>query len=413
MEDIKQIVNYIFDKFNNIDKDHKIKPFLWNIDTSLETIINCFIKNLRNNNIEIINKFEIKRTGINSKNNPLYKLFINDIDITPTSKKSKEVSASAMRQYLQVFSAFGWIVERVDLKKIIDNKNIKASASINKILLDDFDIKINYLELISKGSYSLVYYTRNLAYSFFVAYCYKNDFIPENIEFEKIKNKNGTKVFHSTDLENTSKYILGQKLEKKDEGNLMQTYGKSIKFLEKSSFEENIIYIYQSIKSFFEDDKERQEVIKEIERWNLQSNCSKKRGNLRKKIIEQRVKDQTSHSDIEDINQIEKLEQDIKSLDAAHIFEIKKIRTEIIKNTDNKEKINELLNDCDDPNNGILLPKTYHFYFDRGVIEFDINGNMLFNEEYIETLKKEKLILCRIKREYFNEKMQNYLIKRY
>ncbi|MGL5520007.1 MAG: hypothetical protein ACRDBR_01090, partial [Metamycoplasmataceae bacterium] len=305
MEDIKQIVNYIFDKFN--DEDHKIKSFLWNLDTSLETIINCFIKNLRNNNIEIINKFEIKRTGTNSKNNPLYKLFINDIDITPTSKKSKEVSASAMRQYLQVFSAFGWIVERVDLKKIIDNKNIKVSASINKILLDDFDIKINYLELISKGSYSWVYYTRNLAYSFLVAYCYKNNIIPGNIIFEKIKNKDGIKAFSSSDFAITSKYILGQNLEKKNEGNLMQTYAKSIDVLEKSSFEENIIYIYQSIKSFFEDDKERQEVRKKVERWNLQSNCSKKRGNLRKKIIEQRVKDQTSHSDIEDINQIEKL----------------------------------------------------------------------------------------------------------
>lgn len=401
------------------------KPKLWNVDTNYIETIKRLIKNLKKSGIKEIRTLATKK--IHKEDKECFILLINDIDVTPISRNKLLPAKSTMRQYLQFMSSFSWIKFEDINKKWFKEEYYQFPVNIgmNKLLIEDeFDFKKLLIELIITGSISYIEHKQNLAYTFFLYYVFnKKPSLMDNLklELEKVKKKESIKFFNSNS--NYAKSYFNHSIKRK--GVLSNTFYKSFELLESYDFDNLILNIYQTIIERYNDYDE----IKNNNDIDLNLNYSNRddyfiketfndikstRGRLRENIINQRIHDKNYHSDIKSLDNLNPLdEKPIYILEACHIYEIHQIK-ELANNSNlNHDNILELLNYCEDPNNGLMLPKEYHYFFDRGIIMFDLNGNSIFLDKYINDLKKCNIHPFRIKEEYFNNKMKEYLIKRY
>ena len=102
------------------------------------------------------------------------------------------------------------------------------------------------------------------------------------------------------------------------------------------------------------------------------------------------------------------------------IISMKKYQT--IAEIKDDSSIKQLIHMLSDPNNGIMMHKSWHYYFDENFFNFDVNGklviNYAINKDVISRLKQitlgsiDNVDNIRINPLIFNDKMRSYLLLR-
>jgi hypothetical protein len=116
----------------------------------------------------------------------------------------------------------------------------------------------------------------------------------------------------------------------------------------------------------------------------------------------------------------------VEDTQAAHIYDVWRIKVEI-KDMINKDPnvsqgiLDSIINKASDPSNGILLLNAWHYYFDKGLFTFNINGEIIIKSEQSDRLKPILFFIdntnnqnheIKIKEKVLNNKMRHYLLNR-
>ena len=399
-----------FEKYG-INKKYNAK--LWNIDTSIFTILKVL-----NNKISMISdpilELEVKLGSKNKNNNYQYSMYINNINITPSSYK-KEVAYSTMRQYLQILSSLGIVMFGNCKKNNIVNK-FKITSNF-KESISEFNNSEMIKRLISFCLKRNVDYSRNIAFSLFITslnYFNYNfaDLKSKNKIITKRANKDGTKFF---DLNSDYGIEYIDKCYK-------ETYSELIIQCLKNENLENFINDLYNI-CFKKDDNF---INVQIEVKNYLSELNKRRSSFKKNIKENRTElkllkeSDDNYSDILNMdNEIHRLCSKFNELHAAHIYNFWQIKSQILEIANSKEEeeeedynnvLKKIMDWASDPYNGLVMKGQYHDYFDRNLFSFNNNGEMIYrkeDEKYLfNVLKLEKIKINPI---ILNDKMRNFL----
>ncbi|MGL5591897.1 MAG: MAG4270 family putative restriction endonuclease [Metamycoplasmataceae bacterium] len=420
---LNEKVNFILSKFNDPNEferygiDKKYKATIWNIDTSILTILkrmNMKVKDL-NGPIETIT---VKKTGVSSTEESRFSFFINNINVTPSTMEI--VSLGAARQYLQIFSSLGIVMFGNTKGKFLEN-DYKVASNFKSMLNSDYDLDL-IQRLISFCLKRNISYSRNLAVSLFLCSLrfFKFDFRnidPINRKVEKTMGKDGVKFF---DL--LSKYA-DDYLDKC----LDETYGKFLEnTLKNESLEDFINGLFNIIQNPNDSNDSfiiNNEIAKQIELANylnsLKIGRSKFKTNIKKNREELHLFDpeENLYSDIITIeNDMDGLASKFNELQAAHIYNVWQIKDDLVKvvkeyeSEINNNQIENLIKPVENPYNGLMMNAQYHDYFDRNLFTFNEKGEMIYRDEDKEYLfEKLKLKKVRINPKILNSEMKHFL----
>lgn len=463
MGDIYKKINRILEKF--LDDKNGSKPAKsWEVGTNFYNSLKIFIKKIKENNlIKKENFILIKKVYLCDDSNigkDCFQMLLNDIksaNITQTTKKNESAAKSTIRQYLQVLAALGIIPEQEAIK-IEDGTTIELTELVHDFIkYDENEILEKFIKMISEAMFSHITFVKNLGFSLFLClideygkqndtnyFEYINDF-----EFINIKNNHRLREFRPfrTRNEKTIEYIKhlkGEKTATFDSGK--HTYTMLCKeIVENYNFEDVVSSIYQTLNS---DSGEYDEANKNIffildknitdkkvihEKTNSFINVIKtERAKLRKNIINNRVNailDISSPKQLYfDITNSITNYTDVSYMDACHIYDVeyiikdlKKLITANVANPDDfnnetlKDKIEVLINDASDFNNGLLMNKNCHQLFDKRLVWFSSDGKLNYIDEEKENVEKsfgadyENIFIAK---NVLTEKMKEYLDKR-
>lgn len=464
MGDIYKKINRILDKF--LDDKNGSKPAKsWEVGTNFYNSLKIFIKKIKENNlIKKENFISIKKVYLCDDSNlgkDRFQMLLNDIksaNITQTTKKNESAAKSTIRQYLQVLAALGIIPEQEAIKKIEDGTTIELTELVyDFIKYDENEILEKFIKMISEAMFSHIAFVKNLGFSLFL--CLIDEYGKQNetnyfeyinnFEFINKQNNHRLREFRPfrTRNETTIEYIKHLKGEKTARfGSGKHTYTMLCKEIaENYDFEDVVDSIYQTLDS---NNGENDEVNKNIffildkkikdnkvihEKTNSFIDVIKiERAKLRKNIINNRVNATLDRSNPKklyfDITNSITNYTDISYMDACHIYDVeyiikdlKKLISANVANPDDfnnetlKVKIDVLINDASDFNNGLLMNKTCHQLFDKRLVWFSRDGKLNYINEEKENVEKsfgtgyENIFIAK---NVLTEKMKEYLDKR-
>lgn len=402
------------------------KSYYWKMGTDIFNMLDRLYENIKNLEINnyIFFKEEKSGTTIQGKNR-IYNLFLNDINITPIINNKQGAALTTATQYKRVICAFGiGVIQELNYKNekdfIINRGKIWFSYDAKWLL------KINnryslIIKIISNSLFSRVQYVRDLAYSIIMSFLIENQFDfkllnKDNQYIRLFKTRNDThKLLNLTvEIQEILKDISIQ--------GINGTYKSIIECIKKNTnnnidnFIEDIWSEYNRKKSEDDIDEDRKiEINKKCLISKIKQNRSKFKSNIFKNRKELGLinSENDNYSDIEDLQgSKDGLLAKWNEAEAAHIFEVSKIK-DFLLNNDDIEKQNEYLEFISNPNNGIIMKHDYHKSFDRGQWTFDSNGNMVIpyeNKKYLFEVLKLKFI--KINTNVLNEDMKKFLNKR-
>lgn len=464
MGDIYKKINRILEIF--LDDKNGSKPAKsWEVGTNFYNSLKIFIKKIKENNlIKKENFISIRKVYLCDDNNlgkDRFQMLLNDTksaNITQTTKKNESAAKSTIRQYLQVLAALGIIPEQEAIKKIEDGTTIELTELVyDFIKYDENEILEKFIKMISEAMFSHIAFVKNLGFSLFL--CLIDEYGKQNetnyfeyinnFEFINKQNNHRLREFRPfrTRNETTIEYIKHLKGEKTARfGSGKHTYTMLCKEIaENYDFEDVVDSIYQTLDS---NNGENDEVNKNIffildkkikdnkvihEKTNSFIDVIKiERAKLRKNIINNRVNATLDRSNPKklyfDITNSITNYTDISYMDACHIYDVeyiikdlKKLISANVANPDDfnnetlKVKIDVLINDASDFNNGLLMNKTCHQLFDKRLVWFSRDGKLNYINEEKENVEKsfgtgyENIFIAK---NVLTEKMKEYLDKR-
>lgn len=440
-----QYVLDLFDKSNkiqnikNVSKNDKIKviknlkPCIWNMDTSILTIIEKFLEKIKDV-FKYSLDFKEKKIIVKLNENKIkkrYSFFLDEKNITPSNMK--DVAKTTKNQYIRVLVFFNLIGAK-DLEKsllqdyyefipIIDILNFYYTNNLDKWLSLD-----KIIEFVRKSLFLENNDHKRLAYSFLLCFIYLLDsqkqIFPklESLKYinfiknKKIDGEYSNNLSSIEKIEKISKETYGKLVEKtreeilkiyssNDDYKILDTFFDLLIYESSNSKEKNyIIDLYHNEKidySLLDDVLEKIDIDKKI--FNARSK-------LRQNILNIRNSNNDLHySDIEPVDKnIFFMHDCIDQQEAAHILSVKNIRL-------SNKNIEDKLKDLEDPNNGILMDYVYHDAFDRGWLILDFNGyfnpTKEWDERYFDfkTNKYVKYPLMKIKDKVFNKEMLKFI----
>lgn len=464
MGDIYKKINRILEIF--LDDKNGSKPAKsWEVGTNFYNSLKIFIKKIKENNlIKKENFISIRKVYLCDDNNlgkDRFQMLLNDTksaNITQTTKKNESAAKSTIRQYLQVLAALGIIPEQEAIKKIEDGTTIELTELVyDFIKYDENEILEKFIKMISEAMFSHIAFVKNLGFSLFL--CLIDEYGKQNetnyfeyinnFEFINKQNNHRLREFRPfrTRNETTIEYIKHLKGEKTVIfGSGKQTYTKLCKEIaENYDFEDVVDSIYQTLVSnsgendeankniFFILDKKIKHNKAIHEKTNSFINVIKiERAKLRKNIINNRVNATLDRSNPKklyfDIANSLTNYTDVSYMDACHIYDVeyiikdlKKLISANVVNPDDfnnealKDKIDVLINDASDFNNGLLMNKNCHQLFDKRLVWFSRDGKLNYVNEEKENVEKsfgtdyENIFIAK---NVLTEKMKEYLDKR-
>lgn len=420
-------LNYIFKLF--VDKETfknngvEVEAKYWKIGTSIFQTFDRFLEKINcldlSKNMNV--KYNKNNTTTQGKNNT-YILEIDNENVTPCKPIKWYVSNGAIHQYIRMFESFS-LATRIDNaknnKEFID-KGGRISLAYNiKNLLD----KNNRLELLIRtivnSFYTNVQDKRNIAYSILIEYLIKKNFDfnllePSNRIFKwkkaigKINNKEDACADLVSEIEKIINDIFdqGTKATYKEITNLLNEYYKEIEDFV------NVIYDRYENLSKGSNNEFYEDIQQQINYINLKQKIKNERSKFKDNIFENRKNlnllnnKSDLYCDIVDIHNLDNNEwhEKFNECEACHIYNVHQIVNEVLNN--NVEQLKFISN----PNNGIVMPLSYHDSFDRDLWTFDSNGQMIIpieNKEYL--LKNKGLKEIKIRDEIFNDEMKSFL----
>ena len=463
--DLVEKLNYIIKSFINNDAR------LWEIGTDFySTWINFhnILRKVYNFSDPQSNQLFFK---IKSSNNKRFEIIFNGQNVTPITKNNKEAAQSTLRQYFQI----GYALKFIDFPEKTVLKNNVEIPIINKSL-PRFLSQNNPEEFLSDYFLNGLYtwwndstpYIRNLYFSILMSLIDEYDeklFLKlDNFEI-KMKSK---RKFGDIGSLHSSKFIL---IIKKTKGSILmepetfknldeslcstdrkfnfdlykKNYNKIVfrqgkgtytkiakKIIKNYDFEKVVEKIYQQIINPDNDiyvprnnfsPKQKSKDFTFLD--NYLKELDSLRGLLRENIISKRFSSNNSNSsDLEHSKENSGNNDYIQLMEACHIYDVQYIK-EDLENIFNKyfendkdlfyeefKKLKEIIQDSD---NGILMNKCCHSLFDKSIVWFDNNGNLQWQKEKEELVRKtfgEDLDDIRIKPEIFTKKMSDYMFKR-
>ena len=388
---------------------------LWKIGTDIFNTIERLFINLEDADLNELTKIELKKN-----NNPKkFSFFYNGKNITPTHLKKKEVSDSAIRQYIDMLESLNIMFQKKsEVKNVFNGKNESCNLEVSssflntiKKMTDKNNFKIS-CQIIINALNSNNKQKINLGYSLFIIILWKLnfDFLLLNSNNKIVELQKYSKIFDlSNELEREENF-------KKSWGDTYKTIVEVI--INKTELDSIINFIYSDFdinknNYFTSESKQIKEFEKIVEklRFEFRRNIKEDRVNL---FLIKKDDIETIYSDLE-IYQEENCENNIEArisdLEAAHIFDVWRVK-EILKKSEYEDN-KEIIKIISDPKNGLLMCPRYHRFFDKKLFNFNINGEMVCNEDDENYLFNQlKLHKVRIKRNVMNEKMKEYLSKR-
>lgn len=418
---IDEKIMLIFEKY--IDNNAK----LWNIDTDIYGTWMRFLKKIKDEQIKEIESFYyIFEKSINR-----FKLYINDKEVTPTVNNDGYWSKSGLSQFFQVGDAFGfWFLdpsEKLDDERMINKKNkIKYTYEFNEIISESFEKNFNLflVKCMQKALLQSKDYICNLGFSLFTCCVIDNVkksynfYINKKIYFKRIKTLKIIKNYKSEGYEIASNgwFDYVNQITK-------ETYRGSLDSIKNDFSNENLINtLIYTIKN-----KQLEMILSDAEFNNetFHSNyidicklIDDSRTKLRKNILEKRIKNENIIK-YNDLEYTFPNEWYVKDCEAAHIYDVWRIKQKVKEKLENKESIESIKKYVEevvtDPNNGILLLTQWHDFFDKNLFSFDMNGKIVIltneKERLLPILNSESLEYCsvRIKEKVLNFEMKEYL----
>lgn len=421
----------------NLDSNEKVKNLLqayidneckvWHIGTDFYETWKRFHLDLKSKfkGIDFVwTKFQVERV-LHSAGDNFYIFKINDLLIKPYVGQKAGWSQAGMRQFLQVGEALGFFaLDHGKLGRIRVGEFFSGDLTIEfaNVLSDNFiaDFGNTLLKATQRALFSGVKHIRNLGYSIFLCLLRENQisFRENRIRIQKIANrtKNGetrTKYldFGSDEYES---YIEQCYKEKK-------TYVGAIKaIMSKYSFLDILSSLELALEGedthFVLSSDTYDDVRNVIEEYFLR--VDNKRTELRKEIIAKRLKEDNEYCN--DLENTFPEKWYVKDCEAAHIFDIWRIKKEIEQVVREKGenwqlRAEKLVDDSFNPNNGILLLSQWHHYFDKNLFTFNSNGEMIILLSSAESDRMNpidpmnNLSKVKIKKSVLNEEMKLFL----
>ncbi len=420
-------LDYIFDLLldenvyskNGID----IRASYWKMGTDFFNMFDRLYDNIKDLDISIPIVSEYNPNNLTTEGkNKSYKLLMNNNNVTPCKVRGY-VSPAAIHQYMRSILAFGIGVCETNYKNLKDFVIMKG-----KIILKHDAIRLlqseNRLFLIKKvikdSFFSNIKWTRDIAYSIIMEFLLNKSFdfsLIKNRTFywNKVQGKRNEKELKVASLIDDLNYIKRDIYRQGTEG----TYKEIINVLESNyrNIEDFVNDIYQLYEVNNDDSRYAEIIDNQIRETNLRNQISISRSKFKNNIFEDRknkglIKDKNElYTDIVNLenNSTENLLSYFNEAEAAHIYDVWRIKDALIRNLDNTLDIKVIEN----PNNGIIMRNNYHKSFDRGQWGFNSNGEMVVpieNQKYLfETLGLQRI---KIRNEIFNEEMRGFLNKR-
>lgn len=405
------------------DKDLP-KSYYWKMGTDIFKTFDRLYENIKDLEINSYIFFKENKDIITVEGkNKTYNLLLNNINITPIKNKHSAALGTAT-QYRRMICAFGiGIVQENKYKNekdfILNEGKIWLSYDI-KWLLNQRNRYNLIIKIISDSLFSRIQYVRDLSYSIIMSFLISNQF-----KFELLnKDNQNIRLFKARNDTPKLLNLINEKeeiLEDIDNQGLKGTYNSIVECIKKNTnndinnFIDDIWFEYERKDAInFEEDRNK-ERNKNYLIDKIKQNRSKFKPNIFKNRKELGLinSQNDNYSDIEDIDgSKDGLLAKWNEAEAAHIFDVAKIKNFLLNNED-VTKQNEYLSFISDPNNGIIMKHEYHKSFDRGQWTFDSNGNMIVpyeNKKYLFDILKLKYI--KINANVLNEDMKKFLNKR-
>ena len=405
------------------DKDLP-KSYYWKMGTDIFKTFDRLYENIKDLEINSYIFFKENKDIITVEGkNKTYNLLLNNINITPIKNKRRAALGTAT-QYRRMICAFGiGIVQENKYKNekdfILNEGKIWLSYDI-KWLLNQRNRYNLIIKIISDSLFSCIQYVRDLSYSIIMSFLISNQF-----KFELLnKDNQNIRLFKARNDTPKLLNLINEKeeiLEDIDNQGLKGTYNSIVECIKKNTnndinnFIDDIWFEYERKDAInFEEDRNK-ERNKNYLIDKIKQNRSKFKPNIFKNRKELGLinSQNDNYSDIEDIEgSKDGLLAKWNEAEAAHIFDVAKIKNFLLNNKD-ITKQNEYLSFISDPNNGIIMKHEYHKSFDRGQWTFDSNGNMIVpyeNKKYLFDILKLKYI--KINANVLNEDMKKFLNKR-
>lgn len=425
MKYINEILDLLLDQETYSKHGITCSAKYWKMGTSYFTMFDRLYENIKDIDISKPMKcvFNEKNMTTQGKNDT-YKFLIDGINITPCKVRGY-VSNAAIHQYMRSITSFGLgAIEKkyANNKEFVEqNGEIRLVSNIKELLKKENRLNL-IKKIIGESFFSNVQDMRNIAYSIIMEFLFA-----KNFDFNLLVGKN--RIFYwnkligklnkkeikcaslITDLDKIKKDIYNQ--------GTIATFKEIIDCLKNEydtieKFVEDIWWDYRY--KLFDSDKYYEYLIQQqINQKNIKAQIANNRSKFKDNIFENRkqkgliLKKDELYTDIVDLNDNkENLLAKFNEAEAAHIYDVYKIKREIFTTNDDS-----ILFDISNPNNGLIMKHEYHKSFDRGQWFFDANGNMvvpienqhyLFNVLNLKRIKINPLVL--------NEDMKHYLSKR-
>lgn len=376
----------------------------YEIGTRISQILKIFIERIKYANISEgkIPEFKIVYDGENGKGTHYFHFEIGNFIFTCSNRKDRLYTASwpAIRQYLQVLTAAGFIFEDLSKVKAENAKNLFVRVNMNK--LKDDHLNNFFLNLLS------VFKDKDLSrdvrgdifFSLLVSSMKRRNLL-NNDTYEYIKMR-GTGNGRN------------KKVTESIESSLSKTYDEIIDEAFVNWVNTNNVSPFIDMSSTSFDSTSHNEL--EISKLHIIDEMKRRRNTARERLMQERgYADNVSDFDIKHTNKIFS-----NLLEAAHIFPYAKIKNEIeflLDKTINMDefrqreaKFKKLLDMIDDPHNLLLIPFNIHKMFDKGYLYLD--SDFKFKIKNPADFENLKLILKDEEYE-ISKKAQHHLIKNY
>lgn len=431
-------VSCLLKKINPLLPDNKkeIKKILglWNMDTSLKTIIDTFkikISQIKFNSLDI-NDYSKVFLQIEKVDNE-YKFLINNINVTPITNKKCVAAKSTKNQYLRTLTFFD-LLDR----KTLDNLESSTFSLTIKFIefyyaknVDEWWKLDKIISFIKFGINSSNYKFKTLVYSFLICLIYsldKDKIIVSKIvyflEIKFLKNKKDKDGKYVNDLpyyqkidkaiHDTYKDLIDLTRNKLIEQIKLETSRKVGDFDDYSILEFFLNLIDDSGYYERKDETFNKDTLKMLlDEIDFDKKISNSRSKLRGNILTLRNKNNDLHySDIEPLygSDSKFIHDSIEQQEAAHIFSVKDL-----KKSKNYSK-EDILMQLEDPNNGILMDYVYHDAYDRGWLSLKLDGHFDPQKEWIERYyvndkPHDKYPIMKIRDDVYNLTMKEYIKK--
>lgn len=409
---------------------------LWNMDTSILTILEAFLKKISEFK-KTINEscYDLKIIQVPKENNTYYKLMYGNENVTPSSKDS--VALSTIYQYIRVLLFFDIVIinDYENLRGNIEKGNpikIVFTATFRTLIsLNDWNKWFNknrFIDFITKGLTKKVLGFNDMSYSYFMSLIYYLDdekiLANNSIYFKHCLTKMNKKINNqapSDDVHVKMNKILNETYIKLVERfinilNKDNAYDDNYKIM---NFVLNEIINNLDLNILYDGELDDTEFSEFIEKCKVTKKIQNGRSSLRENLLKERNPENSNYySDLEPINSNDLYTPDcINQIEAAHIYPVSGIKNKILNNDDDL-KNKEYFNYLSDYNNGILMDHIYHDAFDRGWLILNYNGefeptdewNRNYKDRYIDSDKKIiKYPLVRIKRDVFQKEVKKYI----